>query len=293
MKFFYYLFSGLIIAFCSCSNPRYISSPPVHNAAFLQQKGDYKFSVSGAVNPDKLFKNHDEYYENGYSYGFDGQAAVALTNHFFIAGSGTIRSEQDIYNNDDLGLVTSQTKVDYNRQMFDIGAGFYTSLSSRNRAYFNGLFGVGFGSLHIKDNAKPITSIRERKFDANYTKFNIHPSFNFFFNDVFRMSIAPKFSVLRLNSINSTYNDTEEGTLGYNEARNNTFGLFEPAVLLQTGFRNLPWLKLDFGFNFSSDPFTTNNEDGGPTPESDIYNVKSRNFLFSFGLSFYPQVRKR
>lgn len=284
---------AIVIIICSCSNPRYIHSPSVHNAAFLRQQGDFKFTVAGAVNPETVFEDASDTGGGEESYGFDGQAAVAVTDHFFIAGGGYIRREEDRYGEDDLEIVSTGTRVGYKRSMFDIGAGLYTPMGQSDRVYFNGLLGVGFGKMEIDDVASAGDALRARKFDANFTKFNIHPSFNFFFNDYLRMSVAPKFSIMKLNKIESTYSALEEQSLGYDEARENTFGLFEPAILLQTGFRGAEWLKLDFGFNFSSDPFTTNNDDGGPTPESDTYNVKSRNFLFSLGLSFYPQARRR
>jgi hypothetical protein len=66
-------------------------------------------------------------------------------------------------------------------------------------------------------------------------------------------------------------------------------------VLLQTGFKNNDWLKLDFGLNFSTDPFTTSKSDNseyGVPAETKTYNVQSRNFLLSVGLSVYPGRRK-
>lgn len=275
----------------SCTNPRYINSPSVHNAAFLKQQGDFKFSVAGAGNPAKIFKNIDDDPNDetlDHSYGFDGQAAVALTNHFMITASGTYRNERDKYSNDDLSILNA-TKVSYNRRMFDIGAGFYTPMGRSEKVYFNGVIGVGLGNMSSSDDAHPYDVSRHRTYDANVVKYFLHPSFNFFFSDYMRMSVAPRFSILKLHNIHTTYSNDEEITLGYIHARNHTFGLFEPAILLQAGFRNNDWLKLDMGFNFSSDPFTSKNND---YPSIDTYRVESRNFLFSIGLSFYPMGKR-
>ena|SRR5690606_9967087 len=96
------LFSAALF---SCTNPRYISSPSVHNAAFLREQGDFKFSVAGAGNPVKIFESIDDEDESlNHSYGFDGQAAVAVSNHFMLTASGMVRSEKDKYSSDDLGL---------------------------------------------------------------------------------------------------------------------------------------------------------------------------------------------
>lgn len=282
-----------ILFLTACSNPRYINSPSVHNAAFLRQQGDFKISAAGAGNPTKIFSsagNDDESLD--HSVGFDGQAAVAVTNHFMLTASGTYRDEKDRFNNDDLSNIDRRSDVRYSRHMFDIGAGFYAPMGQRQRVYFNGVVGVGFGKMSSTDAVNPSDDTRFRRYEANTLKYFFHPSFNFFFNDYLRMSIAPRFSLLKLNNIHTNYTSDEEVILGYNDARNKTFGLFEPSLLLQTGFKNNDWLKLDFGFNFASDPFTTKQSDNGNYPNTDTYNVQSRNFLLSIGLSVYPGRRK-
>lgn len=279
----------------ACTNPRYIHSPSVHNATFFRQQGDFKFTVAGAGNPAKIFSsvtNEDESLD--HSAGFDGQAAVALTDHFMLTASGMYRGEKDKYNDDDLSGVDRNTLVRYDRHAFDLGAGFFTRMGQSGRGYFNSVLGVGFGKMSSSDVADPMDPERSRYYKANTVKYFIHPAFNFFFNDYLRMSIAPRFSLLKLNNIQTNYTDEEERVLGYGEARRNTFGLFEPAILLQTGFKNNDWLKLDMGFNFSADPFTTrsNGSDDRLNPDVKTYNVQSRNFLLSVGLSFYPQRRR-
>lgn len=287
----------LVIALFTSCNPRYINSPSVHNAAFFRQQGDFKLSGSVAGNPAKVFsainniENENEVVD--HSYGFDGQAAVAVTNHFMLTASAMYRNEKDKYNEDDIG-VENLTLVSYNRQMFDFGAGFYTPMGQSERAYFNGVVGVGFGTMNSKDNALPFKAVRSRNFEANTRKIFFHPSFNIFFNELFRMSIAPRFSLLRLDNIKTNYTNSELVTLGYDQLSGHSFGLFEPSILLQSGFRNADWLKLDFGFNFASNPFLTKTNDYGDPKIDRDYRVQSRNFLISLGLSFYPNsIRRR
>ena len=283
---FFFLISSVVMM--GCSNPRYINAPSVHNAAFFKQQGDFKFTVAGSADVTALEEKNDH-----RVHGFDGQAAVAVTNHFMITAGGMYRSERDYFDKDDLlDNANRRTKVNYNRQMFDIGAGFYAPLSQNKKVFFNGVVGVGFGKMESKDNASNFDIARSRMLDAKVTKYFLHPSFNFFFNNYIKMSVAPRFSLLKLSDIQTSYSLSEETLLGYNDARRHTFGLFEPAILLQTGFRNNDWLKLDFGFNFSSDPFTTNKADHDDRPYAKEYNVESRNFLLSVGLSFYPMRKK-
>ncbi|GAB3414731.1 hypothetical protein [Niabella aquatica] len=293
--FLVFLLLLLSISFFACTNPRYINSPSVHNAAFLRQQGDFKFSAAGAANPVAMLNKVDDASDNetlDHSYGFDGQAAVAVTNHFMLTASAMVRNEKDKYNEDDLSNADGNTLVSYKRSMIDIGAGFYSAMGAGKKAYFNGVAGVGFGKMSSADNAAPYNVERHRHYEANTVKYFFHPSFNFFFNDYLRMSVAPRFSLLKLNNIKTSYSEDEELKLGYYYARSKTFGLFEPAVLLQAGFKNNDWLKLDMGFNFSSDPFTSGTPDKYGNRNVDHYNVQSRNFLFSLGLSFYPQIKK-
>ncbi|WP_346236257.1 hypothetical protein ABDK00_016370 [Niabella insulamsoli] len=293
------LFSFIFLALLSaCTNPRYIHSPSVHNAAFFKQQGDFKFSAAGAGNPAKIFSGVSDEKENyesvAHSLGFDGQVAVAVTDHFLLTGSGMYRDEKDWFNDDDLTNVEQDSKVRYSRYSFDIGAGFYTRMGHSDKVYFNGVLGVGFGAMSSTDNINPYDAARFKRYQAHTMKYFLHPSFNFFFNDYLRMSVAPRFSLLKLNNIKTNYTTSEEEILGYDDARRNTFGLFEPAILLQTGFKNNDWLKLDMGFNFSTDPFTTksNGNDDSPAPDVHTYNVQSRNFLLSLGVSIYPGRKK-
>lgn len=286
----FYIAAVVLLLSGACANPRYINSPSVHNAAFLRQKGDFKLSATGAANVFSLLNKlgedaNDESLD--HSYGLDGQAAVALTDHFLITGSGMMRNERDLYTEDDISDVDRHTVVKYKRSMFDVGAGFYGPMGQSKKVYFNGVLGVGFGKMSSMDDASPFDNERHRTFDANTMKYFLHPSFNFFFNDYVRMSVAPRFSILKLNNITTNYLEEEQTILGYTDAKNRTFGLFEPSVLLQTGFRNNDWLKLDFGFNFATKPFTSKLKND-TYPDVDTYNVKSRNFMFSIGFSVYP-----
>ena len=292
-KFYLNFLLILSISFFACTNPRYINSPAVHNAAFFKQQGDFKFSAAGAANPTTIFSsvsNDDESLD--HSTGFDGQAAVAVTNHFMLMASANYRDEKDRFNDDDISDTKRKTDVRYNRHEFDFGAGFYTAMGRSEKVYFNAVAGVGIGKMSSTDKVDPADASRYRRYAANTMKYFLHPSFNFFFNDYFRMSVAPRFSLLQLNNIHTNYTDEEETILGYKEVRNKTFGLFEPAILLETGFKNNDWLKLDMGFNFSSDPFTSSNSGHDSYPDAKIYKVQSRNFLMSLGLSFYPGRKK-
>ena len=286
------LASVVAIAFCSCSNPRYINSPSAYNASFFRQRGDMKFSASASVNPstfDKNFSAEDDDVDN--TFGFDGQAGFALSDHFLIEVGGMHRTETDHFSDDDLTTNDVAMKVGYKRSMFNLGLGYYTPMGRSGKNYFNLILEGAVGKVTSNDDSDPYSDTRHRTYEANPFKLTLKPGFNFFANEVFRMSVAPRFSMLKLNNIKTNYSATEEETLGYNRARSNVMTFFEPAIHLQAGPRNADWLKFDLGFNFSTNPLTGDNNNGGPPLVTESYDLYSRSFLLTFGLSFYPFKR--
>lgn len=250
-----------------------------------------KFSGAVSVNPSTFnqdFTSEDDDVDN--SIGFDGQAGFALSNHFLIEVGGLYRNETDYFSDDDLGITTSGSKIGYKRSMFNLGLGYYTAMGLGGKNYFNLVLDGGIGKMSSTDDSDPYTTARHKTYEANLLKLSLKPSFNFFFNDVFKMSFAPRFALLKLNNITTTYSTTEEETLGYYTARDKFLPMFEPSLHLQTGPRSANWLKFDLGFNFATNPLTGGNDDTSPVVES--YDLYSRRFLLTFGLSFYPFERR-
>lgn len=279
----------IVLIFGSCANPRYINSPSAYNPSFFRQKGDMKFSASASINPSTFNRNFttaDDDVDN--SFGLDGQAGFAVSNHFLIELGGMYRNETDYFSDDDLSSANNASRVDYKRSMFNVGLGYYTPMSASGKNYFNIVLDGAIGKMSSTDNADPYDAARHRTYDANLFKLSLKPAFNFFFNDAFRMSFAPRFALLKLDNISTNYTAAEEQTLGYNTARDKFLPLFEPSLNLQAGPRNANWLKFDFGFNFATNPLVgKNNNDGAPVV-LESYDLYSRGFQLTFGLSFYP-----
>ncbi|MBZ4189650.1 hypothetical protein [Niabella beijingensis] len=277
------------LASCSSTNPRYINSPAVHNASFFRQKGDLKLSGAFAANPDNLFSSLDldsNDNSSSRSLGFDIQAAYAITDHFLIQASGLRRFEKDLFDNDDLMDVNSDSKITYTRSMIDIGAGFYTAMGGSGKVYFNGVLGAGFGSSKSTDTGIPTE--RRRHIDFDFIKYRLTPSFNFFFTENARLSVAPQFSILTANSFRTNYSEEEQSRLGYNSIKNRGRLFFEPSMLFQAGFPKLPWMKFDVGAHFATNPLAASSNDDNPPTVYENREVRSRRFLLSLGLSFYP-----
>lgn len=281
--FFALLVLSLLFAGCSSVNPRYISAPSVTNTTFFREKGDMKFSMSVAANPGFIEKY--DYSENGNDYsqtrravrGMDGQAAFAITNNFMIAVDGFYRTEEDRFRKDDLNNANDKSTIDYDRRMLNGALGFYAPLGTSQKAYFNFLGGIGVGKVRSDYKGYLNSTVKTTRFhNADLFKINLSPSFNFFFTEYFRMAVAPRFSFLKFNNIQTNYTPEELKTTQFEALDGHYLPLFEPSISLQAGFPGADWLKFDIGFHFSSNP------------DIGAYNLRSRNFLGSLGLSIYP-----
>lgn len=285
-----FIAAAIILFFASCgsTNPRYINNPSVHNASFFREKGDLKISGAAAANPNKLFSNmrYDSTINGKLdkNVGFDVQAAYAFTDHFFLEAGAMYRSEKDRFRDDDIDT-NDGSMIDYTRSMFDVGFGYYRPIGSSRRAFFNLSLGAGFGASKSTDIGIP--SQRRRTHDFNFVKYRLTPSFNFFFTENARLSIAPRISLLSTNGIKTNYTEDELDRLGYDNLPRMLNMNFEPSILFQSGFPKLPWMKLDAGFHFATNPYDVNATatDGTLTNRKKL---RSRKFLMSLGFSFYP-----
>ncbi|HEX7755841.1 MAG TPA: hypothetical protein VF421_10885 [Niabella sp.] len=286
--------SAFVFFLISCSAvPRYINSPEVQNAAFFREKGGLKLGAAFAANPDKLFADQEA--ENSTirgrdkSLGVDVQAAYALTDHFFIQAAGMHRWEKDLFNKDALSD-NEGSVVTYTRSMYDLGAGFYTAVNANGKIYFNGVLGAGFGTSKSEDLGYP--EERKRRYDFDFVKYYIAPSFQFFFTEYARLAVTPRFSLLTASHIQTNYSSEELNLLNYYTLPGKAKVFFEPGLLFQAGLPNVPWLKLDVGAQVATNPLTGKHYDTQPPVAEESWKLRSRRFLLSLGLSFYPFEKK-
>lgn len=297
MKNFLPLFVVLLLT--ACSNPRYINSPSAHTGIFFKEKGDFKFSGAASFNPAGITNSYtinDTNDSKKTSFGFDAQGAVAVTDHFLISLGGFYRQEKDRFRKDDIGPTSSSktgSEARYNRSMVNLGLGFYTPLGTSKRTFINIIASGGLGKVTSTDDGTPFLTARHRYYDANFVKFSLQPQFNFFLSDVFRMSFDPKLSFMRFNNIKTNYTTAEEVSLGYDVVRAYTLPMFEPSILFEFGPRSADWLKFDLGLNFSTNPLKSSNDSPTPGGIYEQYEIHSRPFLLSAGISVYPFKRSK
>lgn len=279
-----------LVGLCACTSSNYINSPAAHNAAFLREKGDLELTASGAVNSGLV--NEDKWHK-GHSYGFDVQGAYAVTNNFYLAGGVTFRDEKDgggeYFSNTDSIYISRSNN--FNRFLVTVGGGYYKKIGQSGRAYLNLAAGASYGHMKRDDRSSPLFEQDDQQYSANLIKYHLFPFFNFYINDYFRFSIAPRLYLADYINVKASM-QTENNQHMLEILQNNTMFYFEPSIMLQTGFKKDGRLKLNFGLNFATDPLRfSGTDDTGHSQLEGFKNMRSRTFLFTVGISHY--LRKK
>ena len=262
------------IAITSCNSPRFIYSPPPANVAYFKNKGDYK--VATYISTGKaIFNKTRRDYQNS---GFDIQGAYAITDHWLINGSIYNRKEQDSYGSQ-FNIFDTST-INYKRQLFEIGGGFYTPLNADKLVIINLVANIGFGKFNLNDNGSINASIYQRYFDNNITKFSLQPSINVMPSEFFQFSVAARLNFVHFGGTNTNYTTIELTGLRLNELNGTTVQFFEPTINAEIGIPGVEWLKISLSNTLC---FRLNRN-----------YVENRLFNASIGLSFQlPSKNKR
>lgn len=263
----------LVAMLASCETPRYAYSPTAHNVPVFTKQGDTKLSGSYSSNFDLVDDDGNNYHRNRAN-GFDVQAAVAVTNHFAILGSYYNRRESS-YSNGNYPYSFDSVSIGAKREMYEVGAGYYKPIGSKQRGIFAIYAGAGFGKMKLNEKGTdanlgvPYT----RYMNANLFKYYLEPSMSFRAGDVFTVSLATRFSGLRYKNIHSDYTNDEKISFNLDSLNRYTWYLIEPCVINSFGFKKLPGMRIEYQFGLS-------------ILLSEIESFNYRPFNFSLGLVF-------
>jgi hypothetical protein len=274
----------LLLLFYSCKTPRYIYSPSAPNNPYFTEKGQTKlsgyFSSGGDDNSLAGEKNN----------GFDLQAAHSIADNWALTASYYNRKEKDVYPYKGHNFFDSSA-VYYQRNLTEIGGGYFMMLSPPNGSYFrngatitfNVYVGAGIGKFSIRDNGRDTSGlVYSRYHNSNVTKWFIQPSFNFITGKYFRFSLIDKISFIHYGNISTSYTAVELNYFELDRLSGRTVNFFEPSFNMQIGIPRLDWLKIDGGFTFTSG-----------LGLKDAPNLKSRCFNASIGISFDFSANKK
>ncbi|MBP6286010.1 MAG: hypothetical protein KTQ13_00435 [Ferruginibacter sp.] len=224
-----------ILAFAaSCNTPRYIYSPSAHNVPVLTKKGDSKLGAVYSTNLTGEEKRDGELFDNR-SRGVDVHGAVALTGHFAIQGSYFYRWEKTTGGSD-------TSTIRYNRNLAELGLGYYIPMNERKNVIFQLFAGAGLGKFSIGDR-----SIYGYNFhDVNITKIYLQPAFIFRSKGSFSSSVSLRSSILEYSKIRTSYSSSQLNDYNLDSLNNRAKLFFEPAFTGSFGFKDLPGLRIEF-----------------------------------------------
>ena len=272
-------FVAIVISLFSCNtNYRYIYTASPANNPYFTKKGESKLTADYSSSSNIRAVNK-------YAAGIDLQAAYALSDHWALASAYYNRREKDVFSFIENGPFESSV-VRYKRNLFDIGGGYFVSLNKRETITFNFYGGMSFGEFSFTDNGIDSSGANYSRYHNNgITRWFFQPSFNFMPGEYVRFSYATKFSSVHYGDVQTSYTPQQLKYLYLNKVDNNTFVFIEPSINVQFGLPEIPWLNLDAGMSWTSNPFNVL-----------IFSnaVKVRSVNSSIGLNFdFSKMKKK
>ena len=235
---------SIIVMTClsSCTTPyRYIYTATPPNNPYFIEKGESKLAgyYSNSWNNEDVSTRK--------SGGWDFQGAYAISNHWAVTAGYLHRREIDGYS--DYNSNSEGFLINYKRDLFDIGAGYFLALDKKKVLTFNLYGGVALGKFSFTDGDY------NRFHKSSITKPYFQPSLNYMPTPNFRMSFGSRFSFVHYGNIQTNYTPDEINELALSLIDNRTIFYIEPAFNMQFGFRAYPGAKVDFTISGTSRPF--------------------------------------
>ena len=173
------LISLVVFALSSCSTYRYIYSASPANNPYFTKKGESKLTgyYSGAGNSSRLEK----------ADGFDLHAAYAIGDHWAVTTGYFNRRERDTYNYSRNNTPFDSSVINYKRNLFDIGAGYFLTLNPKKTITFNLYGGMATGKFSFEDNGTNNGANYNRFHSSDISKWYFQPSINFMPGKYFRI----------------------------------------------------------------------------------------------------------
>ncbi len=224
----------IIVSITSCTSPRYIYSPSAQNVPVFTQKGDSKIGAVYSTNLTGEESIDDETIDNR-SRGFDLHGAIALSDNWAIQASNFYRWEKSE------GGPDSAT-VKYQRNLTEVGVGYYMPINARKTVFFQFFAGGGIGKFSFSDNDR----VGYNYHQANITKVYLQPAFLFRSKGSFTSAVSMRGSIISYRDIKTSYDANELDNYNLDFLSNRAKLFIEPAYTGSFGFKNVPGLRFEF-----------------------------------------------
>ena len=239
----------MIMSLASCSTYRYIFSASPPNNPYFSKKGESK--ISGYYSDGGTNRLYGE-----KANGFDLHGAYALSDHWAITTGYFKRNERDVFEYSRNRSPFDSSVVHYERNLYNIGGGYFTTINSKKTITLNLFAGVGFGKFAMDDDGTNNGALYSRKHSSDITRYYFQPALNFSPYPFFRFSFVLKTSLVHYKNSNTSYTASEQEYFSLDQINDRVKAISEPAVNIQLGLPQYPWVKLDATLSGASNPFS-------------------------------------
>lgn len=235
---------GLMMLFtlASCYSPRYVYSPAAVNVPVFTKKGDSKIA---AWYSNSTFGGNDV--KQLYNYGFDVQAAYAISSHWLLMVNQTNRYEKTASNFTSFNLDSSTIR--YKRYLTEIGGGYFSPVKKSSKVFVQLTGGMGFGKFSFDDNGRYANSgFYSRYHQTRVLKFFLQPTMQVRYNKHFNHAFVSRVSFINYHGVKTNYTNAEQQQYLLQDLTTTTRVFWEPAIINNFSFAKLP--AIQFGLQF-------------------------------------------
>lgn len=248
-----YFIGGILflLLFGACRSPRYVYAPSLPTNPFFEEKGETRIAgfYAGAGG-----SSEGEYLYTGYEL----QAAYAFANNWAVTFAHGHRKEFDLAGRDQgySADYFNSSNIFYKRRMTDIGAGYFMAVD-REQAIYIGLYGgMGFGYFTMRENGLDRDSLNySGQYNGHLAKVYLQPTVSIHAGEFFKFGLSARISSVHFKEQKNNYTQQESEALGLPRIRNRRHNFFEPAIHAQFQIPTMKWIKLEGGFQFSTDTY--------------------------------------
>jgi hypothetical protein len=245
MKFIL-IISITVFTMSACNAPKYVYSPSTINAAFFTEKNQSRVGVSYVSHGSETFTQND-FVRRGRASGYDAQGAFALTRKWLIHGSYAYRKENLSSENNSTARYAS---IDYKRNFFDGGVGYFTDMTNDSTFYFQALAGYGYGKSAFTDFDNSPQAPINRFHNNTVSKLFLQGSFQYKTKNI-QIQLPNRFTVVKFTNVETNYSEQELSDNSLSGLKGHSLLLYEPALNIGFRFNKLPALSFETQFGAS------------------------------------------
>lgn len=228
----------------SCEVRHYLYAPTTPQAPMFNHKGETNITGTYLLSAEKG--------DTGYNRGYDVQAAYAVTSHLALTAAFSERFEKSVYRQREPGWFSLgadyPAEIKYKRSVTELGMGYFTPVSPREKTFFDLYGGYGFGRFRMEETGYRLGLNSDLNHTVSVSKYFLQPGFHFN-GENSQVSLALRTTAVYYYHIQSDYSKAQEDSFHMSSIRNTTFAFMDPSLSLRFWLPSAPWIRFDTRFS--------------------------------------------